>query len=139
MRRQAHFLRVKVVAPCQHDAVQPIEDRREIGFPDQWRDEYGQRIRGQKTVEVPAVNVTMWRAALGRSPVIRVDTDEWTVFHGSHPFLEMVSAKSVDDTSGAFRDDVHTITHDRQSLPTGRFVAAARPHLQPEQFGDVPL
>ena len=39
------FLRVQVVAPGQHHAVQPIEDRCEIGFLDQRRDEHGQRVR----------------------------------------------------------------------------------------------
>src|SRR5262249_42601246 len=33
--------------------------------------------------------------------IVRVDPDEWTVLHDSHPFLEMDPAKSVRDPSSA--------------------------------------
>jgi hypothetical protein len=41
------------------------------------------------------MQVAMRRPALGRRTIIGVDPDQWTVFHGSHPFLEMDSAKPV--------------------------------------------
>ena len=33
VRRQAHLLRVEIVAAGQHHAVEPIEDRREVVLP----------------------------------------------------------------------------------------------------------
>ena len=95
MRRQAHLARVQVVAAGQHHAVQPIEDRREVGFPDQRRNDHRQRVGGQEALEVAAVHVAVRRPALGRRAVVRVDPDQRTILHGSHPFLEMVSAKPV--------------------------------------------
>ena len=61
----------------------------------QRRNEHGQCVGRQQAFEVAAVHVAVRRPALGRRTVVGVDSDQWTVFHGSHPFLEMDSAKSV--------------------------------------------
>src|SRR5262249_49507371 len=59
------------------------------------RDDDRQGVRGQQALEIAALDEAVRGPALRRGPIVRVDPDEGTILHGSHPFLEMVSAKSV--------------------------------------------
>src|SRR5262249_35397583 len=98
MRRQPHLARIQVIAPRQHHAVQPIEDRREVRLARQRWDDDRQGVGGQEAIEIAAVDEAVRGPTLGRGTIVRVDPDEWTILHGSHPFLEMVSSKSVRGT-----------------------------------------
>ena len=53
----------------------------------------GSGVGGQEALEIAAVDEAVRCPALRRSAVVRVDPDQRTILHGSHPFLEMVSAK----------------------------------------------
>ena len=113
VRRQPHLAGIQVVAARQHHAVQPIEDRREVRLPRQRRDDDRQGVGRQEALEIAAVDEAVRCPALGRGAVVRVDPDEWTILHGSHPFLEMVSIpkSASDDRAGRASENLRRLRH----------------------------
>jgi hypothetical protein len=86
MRRQAHLLRVEVVAAGQEHAVELVEDRGQVVLLDERRDHHRDGVGREQAVVVAAVHEAMQGAALGGGSVVRIDPDQGAILHGWLPF-----------------------------------------------------
>ena len=81
VRGEPHLAWVHVVTPREHEPIEPIEDRRQVGLANERGNEDGQGIGGEQALEIAAVNKAVGRPALGRGPEVGVDADQWTILH----------------------------------------------------------